>query len=43
MNKENDCPRCGQGLVPFRYGLCICGKQVGLEIFLVDGGKNHFG
>jgi len=23
------CPYCGQGLVPFKLGVCICGKQIG--------------
>ena len=30
------CPTCGQGLIPFRYGLCICGTQIGFQKFLVD-------
>ena len=35
-NKYKICPKCGQGLIPFKYGLCICGNQIGLQKFLVD-------
>ena len=24
-----ECPFCGQGLIPFKLGVCICGRQVG--------------
>lgn len=30
-----NCPNCGQGLIPFKYGLCICGKQVEFRKFLI--------
>ncbi len=23
------CPNCGQGKIPFKKGVCICGKQIG--------------
>ena len=23
------CPYCGQNKIPFKMGICICGKQVG--------------
>lgn len=23
------CPYCGQGRIPFKLGVCVCGKQVG--------------
>jgi hypothetical protein len=23
------CPYCGQGTIPFKLGVCICGKQIG--------------
>ena len=23
------CPECGQNKVPFKKGVCVCGKQVG--------------
>ena len=23
------CPYCGQSKIPFKMGICICGKQVG--------------
>ena len=23
------CPHCGQDQIPFKLGICICGKQVG--------------
>ena len=23
------CPNCGQDQIPFKLGICICGKQVG--------------
>ena len=26
---DKDCPYCGQCLVPFKLGVCICGSQVG--------------
>jgi len=36
MNKETQeaetwrtCPNCGQGVIPFKLGVCICGTQVG--------------
>ena len=37
------CSQCGQGLFPFKYGLCICGKQVGFRKFLVNKEAYHFG
>ena len=24
---RKDCPFCGQGLIPFKLGVCFCGKQ----------------
>ena len=42
-NDYKICPQCGQGLIPFKYGLCICGKQVGFRKFLVNGGDSYFG
>ena len=35
-NNYKICPQCGQGLFPFKYGLCICGKKVGFRKFLVN-------
>jgi len=31
MNQKEfkKCPYCGQGLIPFKMGVCICGHQVG--------------
>ena len=42
-NNYKICPQCGQGLFPFKYGLCMCGKQVGFIKFLVDKEDFHFG
>ena len=28
------CPYCRQGMVPFKMGVCICGKQVGNITFV---------
>jgi len=42
-NNYKICPQCGQGLFPFKYGLCICGKQVGFRKFLVNKEVYHFG
>ena len=36
-------PQCGQRLFSFKYGLCICGKQVGFRKFLVNKEAYHFG
>lgn len=33
MKQEDECrqcPFCGQGLIPFKLGVCICGNQVGI-------------
>jgi hypothetical protein len=27
--KYKQCPYCGQSKIPFKMGVCICGKQVG--------------
>ena len=35
-NNYKICPKCGQGLIPFKYGLCICENQIELQKFLVD-------
>jgi hypothetical protein len=29
QNRERACPNCGQGSIPFKVGVCICGMQVG--------------
>jgi len=42
-NNYKICPQCGQGLFPFKYGLCICGKQIGFRKFLVNKEAYHFG
>ena len=36
-----NCPRCGQGLIPFRYGLCFCGNQIGFTKFLISKDESH--
>ena len=42
-NDYKTCPQCGQGLFPFKYGLCTCGKQVGFRTFLVSKDDYPFG
>ena len=34
------CPYCGQGKIPFKLGVCVCGKQVG-DIQYVDNSKSY--
>ena len=32
MKQEDECrecPFCGQGIIPFKLGVCICGQQIG--------------
>ncbi len=29
MEDNKMCPHCGQRKIPFKMGVCICGKQVG--------------
>jgi len=33
------CPYCGQSLVPFKLGVCMCGMQVGSIQYVVDPEK----
>ena len=33
------CPYCGQSYVPFKKGVCICGKQVGDITYVNDPTK----
>ena len=40
-NNYKNCPRYGQGLIPFRYGLCFCGNQIGLTKFLISTDKSY--
>lgn len=38
MNMENykTYPRCGQEKIPFKLGVCICGRQVGTIQYVKD-------
>lgn len=36
------CPYCGQSKIPFKLGVCVCGKQVG-KIQYVKNAKNFAG
>jgi len=40
-NNYKNCPSCGQGLIPFRYGLCICGEQIGFTKFLINKEESY--
>lgn len=31
-----NCPYCGQSKIPFKLGVCICGKQVGTIQYVND-------
>jgi hypothetical protein len=33
------CPYCGQSKIPFKMGICICGKQVGNIRYVKNVGK----
>ena len=35
----NSCPYCGQGLIPFKLGVCVCGMQVGSIQYVIDTEK----
>ena len=34
-----NCPYCGQSKIPFKLGVCICGKQVGTIQYVNDTKK----
>ena len=34
-----ECPYCGQKEVPFKLGVCICGKQVGGIIYVENAAR----
>ena len=36
--KYKQCPYCGQSKIPFKRGVCICGRQVG-DIQYVDNAQ----
>ena len=41
-NKNNSyktCPYCGQGIIPFKLGVCICGNQVGNIQYVQNAGS----
>ena len=47
MKQEDNrkCPFCGQALIPFKLGVCICGQQVGSIQYVKDPhmfAKNHY-
>ena len=33
------CPYCGQSKIPFKRGVCLCGKQVGSIQYISDTEK----
>lgn len=33
------CPYCGQNRIPFKKGICICGKQVGDIVYVNNAAK----
>ncbi|MDH5431544.1 MAG: hypothetical protein OEW78_06650 [Nitrosopumilus sp.] len=40
-----NCPYCGQSKIPFKLGVCICGKQVGAIQYVESPSrfaKNHY-
>ena len=36
MENYKTCPRCGQEKIPFKLGVCICGRQVGSIQYVKD-------
>jgi len=44
-NSYKTCPYCGQGIIPFKLGVCICGNQVGSIQYVQNAGsfaKNYY-
>ena len=37
------CPYCGQGKIPFKLGVCMCGRQVGDIKYVVNAKKFALG
>ena len=33
------CSMCGQGKIPFKLGVCVCGNQVGQIQYVIDAEK----
>ena len=42
VDSENykQCPYCGQSMIPFKKGVCVCGKQVG-NITYVNNAESY--
>jgi hypothetical protein len=38
-NPWKTCPNCGQGVIPFKLGVCICGIQVGKIQYVQNAGS----
>ncbi len=44
-NDFKNCPYCGQSKIPFKLGVCICGKQVVVTQYVKSPArfaKNHY-
>ena len=44
MENYKTCPSCGQEKIPFKLGVCICGRQVGSIQYVKDSqefASNH--
>jgi len=44
-NESKECPFCGQGIIPFKLGVCFCGQQVGCIQFVKNTqrfAKNYY-
>ena len=44
-DKFRECSLCGQGIIPFKLGVCICGQQMGCVQYVENTqlfAKNYF-
>lgn len=45
MEYNKTCPNCGQSMIPFKMGVCVCGEQVGKIQFIINTkryAKNYY-